>query len=49
MRKIKLHRRATKYFRRMPRDRQLPMVADLEEVATLPEVAEPPQHQPHAG
>ncbi len=42
MRKIKLHRRATKYFRRMPRDRQLQMVADLEEVAALPDIAEHP-------
>ena len=33
MRRIKLHRRATQYLRRMPRDRQTQMVAVLEEVA----------------
>lgn len=33
MRQIKLHRRATQYLRRMPRDRQIQMVAVLEEVA----------------
>ena len=42
MRKIKLHRRATKYFRRMPRDRQLQMVAELEAVAALSDIAEHP-------
>jgi mRNA-degrading endonuclease RelE of RelBE toxin-antitoxin system len=35
MRRVVLHRRATRYFRRMPRDRQVQMVAELEEVAAL--------------
>jgi mRNA-degrading endonuclease RelE of RelBE toxin-antitoxin system len=42
MRKVKLHRRATKYFRRMPRERQLQMVTALEEIAALPDIAEHP-------
>jgi mRNA-degrading endonuclease RelE of RelBE toxin-antitoxin system len=35
MRRIKLHRRATRYLRRMPQDRQGQMVRALEEVAAL--------------
>jgi mRNA-degrading endonuclease RelE of RelBE toxin-antitoxin system len=42
MRKIKLHRRAMKYFRRMPRERQLQMVKVLEEIAALPDIVEHP-------
>lgn len=39
MRRIILHRRATRYLRRMPRDRQVQMVAALEEVAALDEIS----------
>ena len=42
MRKVKLHRRAAKYFRRMPRDRQLQMIASLEEVAAFPDIVQHP-------
>jgi mRNA-degrading endonuclease RelE of RelBE toxin-antitoxin system len=38
VRQIKLHRRATQYLRRMPRDRQTQMVAALEEVAGYPDI-----------
>lgn len=42
IRKIKLHRRATKYFRRMPRDNQLLMVTALEKVASASDISEHP-------
>jgi mRNA-degrading endonuclease RelE of RelBE toxin-antitoxin system len=38
MRRIKLHRRASQYLQRMPRDRQVQMVAALEEVARYPDI-----------
>jgi mRNA-degrading endonuclease RelE of RelBE toxin-antitoxin system len=42
MRRIILHRRATRYLRRMPRDRQAQMVASLEEIAALPDITAHP-------
>lgn len=42
MRRIVLHRRAAKYLRCMPRERQVEMVHDLEEVAGLENVTDHP-------
>lgn len=42
MRRIILHRRATRYLRRMPRDRQAQMVTALEEVAGLDDISTHP-------
>lgn len=42
MRRIILHRRATRYLRRMPRERQTQMVAALEEVAGLDDISTHP-------
>ncbi len=38
MRRIVLHRKATRYLRRMPRDRQRQMVKALEEVAACDDI-----------
>lgn len=38
MRRIKLHRRASQYLQRMPRDRQIQMVTALEEVVGYPDI-----------
>jgi len=43
MRRIVLHRRAVKYLRSMPRDRQLQVVKALEEIAALQNLGEHPQ------
>ncbi len=42
MRQIKLHRRASQYLQRMPRDRQIQMVAALEEVAGYADISTHP-------
>lgn len=42
MRRIVLHRRATRYLRRMPRDRQGQMIAALEEIAALNDITTHP-------
>ena len=42
MRRIILHRRATRYLRRMPRDRQAQMITALEEVAALADITTHP-------
>ncbi|MBG7606706.1 MAG: hypothetical protein IZT59_01555 [Verrucomicrobia bacterium] len=42
MRRITLHRRATRYLCRMPRDRQIQMVASLEEVGSLSDITSHP-------
>ncbi len=49
MRRILLHRRAVKYLRCMPRERQQQVVQALEEVATLQNVAAHPNIKPLAG
>jgi mRNA-degrading endonuclease RelE of RelBE toxin-antitoxin system len=42
MRRIVLHRRAVKYLRRMPRERQAQIVQALEEIAALQNLADHP-------
>lgn len=42
MRRVVLHRRAAKYLRCMPRERQVEIVQDIEEVASLANVADHP-------
>jgi mRNA-degrading endonuclease RelE of RelBE toxin-antitoxin system len=43
MRRITLHRRAVKYLRCMPRDRQAQLVQALEEIAAAQNLGEHPQ------
>ena len=49
MRRIKLHRRATKYLRRMPRDRQAQMISSLEDVAALDDISTHPNIRSRSG
>lgn len=49
MRRISLHRRAVKYLRRMPRERQVEVVRALEDLAALPKPADHPNVRPLAG
>ena len=49
MRTVKLHRRAVKYLRRMPRERQQQMVLALEDVAKLKKIADHPGVKPLVG
>lgn len=42
MRRIALHRRAVKYLRGMPRNRQLQLVQALEEISTLQSLTDHP-------
>ena len=43
MRRIVLHRRAVKYLRCMPHDRQLQIVQALEEIAAMPNLSVHPR------
>ncbi len=49
MRTVQLHRHAANYLRRMPRPRQVQMVADLEAVAALDDIGSHPNVSPLSG